>query len=126
MVTQKKIYQKPYFTAGSKRIRYSTRDVSVSNDAITVKYVLKPYEQISGLEKNSYVVTTTYRIVKLDEGTTAGTTGAGRIYEDDADSGRTYGIKTSIDATYQGSPVSSWKDTVDLKFFTELHHFNKM
>lgn len=51
MVTQKKIYQKPYFTAGSKRIRYSTRDVSVSNDAITVKYVLKPYEQISGLEK---------------------------------------------------------------------------
>ena len=126
MVTQKKIYQKPYFTAGSKSVRYSTRDVSVSNDAITVKYVLKPYEQISGLEKNSYVVTTTYRIVKLDEGTTAGTTGAGRVYEDDADSGRTYGIKTSIDATYQGSPVSSWKDTVDLKFFTELHYFNKM
>lgn len=126
MVRQKGIYQKPYFTAGSKSVRYSTRDVSVSNDAITVKYVLKPYEQISGLEKNSYVVTTTYRIVKLDEGTTAGTTGAGRIYEDDADSGRTYGIKTSIDATYQGSPVSSWKDTVDLKFFTELHHFNKM
>ncbi len=123
-MVKKGVYQSPYFTANGKEIPYDTRDVSVVNDELTVKYTFKPYTKVTSKYKRTYEVTTTYRIVKLDEGKTTGYTSAGMLTEDDADSGRTYGIKADVDVGYQGTP--GYGDDLNLQFCTKLKNFNKM
>lgn len=125
-MVRKGSYQRAYFTANGKEIAYNTRKVSVADNALTVKYEFQPYSKVSSRYKRTYEVTTTYRIVKLDEGTTDGYTSAGMLTEDDADSGKTYGIKADIDVGYQNKDSLANGEDLKLQFCTRLRGFNKM
>ncbi|MCI6537321.1 MAG: hypothetical protein MR443_06715 [Lachnospiraceae bacterium] len=125
-MVRKGIYQSAYFTANEKEILYDTRNVSVADDALTVRYEFKPCTKVSSRYNRVYEVTTTYHIVKLDEGTTDGYTSAGMLTEDDADSGRTYGIKADIDVGYKNKDSLAYGEDLRLQFCTKLKNFNKM
>lgn len=126
MVFNKKIYQYPYFVANSEKISVSSRSVTADKNSITVKYEFKPYKQVTSRYQRTYEVTTTYRIVKLDEGKTTGYTTAGMLTEDDADDGRTYGVKADVDVGYKNKNGLAYGDDLRLQFCTKLNGFNKM
>ena len=126
MVFNKRIYQYPYFVANSQQISVSSRSVTADKNSITVKYEFKPYKQVTSRYQRTYEVTTTYRIVKLDEGKTTGYTTAGMLTEDDTDDGRTYGVKADVDVGYKNKDGLAYGDDLSLQFCTKLNGFNKM
>ena len=126
MVFNKRIYQHPYFVANSQQISVSSRSVTADKNSITVKYEFKPYKQVTSRYQRTYEVTTTYRIVKLDEGKTTGYTTAGMLTEDDTDDGRTYGVKADVDVGYKNKDGLAYGDDLSLQFCTKLNGFNKM